>query len=151
MAGGYLRTQLFEEVEQILFETLELRPFIGVWEIISERFQGVDTVGDDLDPIFFVHCALMREQSRNGKSLITEELFLAFLMRLPILNKNIVSMSSGAVWEPIMESFSEFSRKNKNITSSNRLRNDDKVQEFYMWVIQLCNWDGLAGQKVKVH
>jgi hypothetical protein len=135
------RTQLIQEIEQFLVATKDLWPFISAWPVIQARFLGVDELGADLDPVTQVHSLLMRENSRTA--LITEELFFAWLKKLPVLNKNIVCVDTGRVWEPVSESFCDFRSGSSSgkLQISNRICSDEKINEFYQWVVNLCNWD----------
>lgn len=145
-----LRAQLILEIEEVLAQTDELRPFLSAWSVIEQRFRGVADVDESLDPVVQVHCQLMKEQTRTA--LITEELFFNWLCRLPILNKNIVCTSTGRVWEPLMETFEGFRKRSKEIVVSDCLNNIEKVNEFQLWVVQLCNWDGRGAESsVSLH
>ena len=135
-----LRAQLTLEIENVLVQTDELKPFLSAWVVIEQRFRGVADVDESLDPVAQVHCQLMKEQTRTA--LITEELFFNWLCRLSILNKNIVCTATGRVWEPLMETFEAFRKRSKEIVVSDCLNNIEKVNEFQLWVVQLCNWDG---------
>lgn len=135
-----LRAQLTFEIENVLVQTDELKPFLSAWVVIEQRFRGVADVDESLDPVAQVHCQLMKEQTRTA--LITEELFFNWLCRLSILNKNIVCTATGRVWEPLMETFEAFRMRSKEIVVSDCLNNIEKVNEFQLWVVQLCNWDG---------
>jgi hypothetical protein len=145
-----LRAQLISEIEEILAQTDELRPFLSAWSVIEQRFRGVADVDESLDPVMEVHCQLMKEQTRTD--LITEELFFNWLCRLPVLNKNIVCKSTGRVWEPLMEPFEDFRLHTVNVVASDCLNNSEKIYEFQLWVVQLCNWDGLGAESsVSLH
>lgn len=150
MSSSTLRAQLILEIKEVLAQTDELRPFLSAWSVIEQRFRGVADVDESLDPVVQVHCQLMKEQTRTA--LITEELFFNWLCRLPILNKNIVCTSTGRVWEPLMETFEGFRKRSKEIVVSDCLNNIEKVNEFQLWVVQLCNWDGRGAESsVSLH
>ena len=145
-----LRAQLILEIEEVLAQTDELRPFLSAWSVIEQRFRGLADVDESLDPVNQVHCQLMKEQTRTA--LITEELFFNWLCRLPVLNKNIVCTSTGRVWEPLMESFEDFRKQAVCVIASDCLNNLEKINEFQLWVVQLCNWDGLGAEsRVSLH
>lgn len=135
-----LRAHLNNEIVEALSSTAELRPYLTAWAIIEARFRGLDALDQSLDPVSEVHCKIMREQKRTG--LITEELFISWVMLMKVHTKNIVCRVSGKVWEPIMQSFSEFQLGASDLIISDSSKSDAKVQQFYLWVLQLCNWDG---------
>tara|TARA_B110000467_G_C18271235_1_gene452485 strand:+ start:297 stop:755 length:459 start_codon:yes stop_codon:yes gene_type:complete len=135
-----LRAQLNHEIEDVLSITEELRPFLSAWSVIEQRFCGVSDVKEVLDPVKQIHCLIMAEQVKTA--LITEELFLSWLLKLPFLSKNIVCVESGRVWEPLMQSFEEFKEDDSKFRVSDCLNSNEKINEFQLWVIQLCNWDG---------
>ena len=144
------RTQLIHEVEEALSVAGELRPFLSAWSVIEERFRGVAEVDESLDPVLQVHSQLKREQTRTA--LITEELFFNWLCKLPFLSKNFVCTQTGRVWEPLIESFEAFKASSKNVIVSDCVNNTEKTYEFQLWVIKLCNWDGLGVQSnVRLH
>lgn len=145
-----LRAQLISEIKDVLIQTEELRPFVSAWSVIEKRFRGVAEVDESLDPVKLVHHQIMKEQERTA--LITEELFFSWLCMLPILNKNVVCKSTGRVWEPMMESFEDFGSHVVNVVTSDCLNNEQKIFEFQLWVVKLCNWDGLNSERnVKLH
>lgn len=137
------RSQLISEIEEVLVQTAELRPLFSAWIEIERRFRGLADVDESLDPVVQVHCQLMQEKTRTA--LITEELFFNWLCRLTVLNKNIVCTSTGKVWEPLTESFEEFRSYAVNVVASNRLNNKEKINEFQLWVVQLCDY-GLGAE-----
>lgn len=139
-----LRAQLSSEIENILAQTSELRPFISAWSVIEHRFRGIADVDGALDPAMQVHCLLMQELGRTA--LITEELFFSWLCNLSVLSKNVVCKSTGKVWEPRMQSFSDFKNCTEHIVVSDCINNSEKVYEFQLWVVELCNWDGLGSK-----
>lgn len=137
-----LRSKLTLEVEEVLSSNQELVPFLSAWSVIAERFDGISVMDDSLDPVFQIHNQLMLELQRSGNTLITEEVFISWLLGIKALKKNIVCKATGRVWEPVMESFAAFSRLAGEIVVSDVARAGEKINEFYMWVVQLCNWDG---------
>lgn len=134
-----LRAQLNHEIVEVLSSVSELRPFISAWAVIEQRFNGIAELDDSLDPVLQIHCLLQQELATTN--LVTEEVFLLWLLQLKVFRKNIVCRDTSAVWEPIMESFADFSKKSPAIGLSEARLNADKVKEFSTWVFKLCDWD----------
>ena len=150
MSSSNLRDQLNDEVLTELFKRKELKPFIPAWNVIKDRFQGINDIDSTLDPVTEVHCQLMKELSTNG--LITEELFFSWLLNLKFIGKNIVCKSSGQVWEPLIEPLYTFlGRSGHEVTVSDVISYDERINKFNMWVIQLCDWDGLVVKSAQYH
>ena len=145
------RTQLSQEIEQTLINMKDLRPFISAWSVIDARFCGIAELEEELDPVFQIHSLIKRERTSTG--LITEELFVAWMLQLSFLKKNIVCVKSGNVWEPTTETYSDFRSRSDELVVSSSLNNSEKVNVFYKWVVQLCNWDGsiLTNQSKQLH
>lgn len=145
------RTQLILEIENTLITTKDLRPFISAWAVIEARFRGIAEIEEELDPVVQIYSFIERE--RESTNLITEELFVAWLLQLPVLSKNVVCKSSGNVWEPILESYMDFKDRTNELLVSDLLSNSEKVNEFYRWMVQLCNWDGgcMTNQSSNIH
>lgn len=150
------RSILVNEVNEMLCHRVEIRSFMTAWEVISERFDGVSRVDENLDPIPFIHSCLKKELKKNG--MVTEEVFVSWLMELPVIGKSIVGKNTGIVWEPQFEAFSEFEQKVNGIIVNDVQGKEVKLKQYYDWIIGLCDWKcsnyvgfGLRDGKKTVH
>jgi hypothetical protein len=119
----------------ILFELNKfdvLKPFVVIWSKIVDLFEDINNFFPKIDPVFEIHFLLTNEIKKNG--LMTEELFVHWLIGLNFLKKNVVCKKTGHVWEPLSESFISFREKAQTITLSSVTLFDDKVNQFHLWI-----------------
>ena len=135
------REQFLHEICDVMSSEITLRPFVTVLVSIRDQFRGIELISDDLDPITFIHNRIFTELSRTAE--IPEELFMIWLMQLPVLKRNIVNVRNGSVWEPTLESFEKFKAGEhaRDIVVSSCMNIEQKIQSFSIWVIQLCDWE----------
>lgn len=138
------REQYLHEICDVMSSDIALRPFVTVLISIRDQFRGIELISGDLDPITFIHNRIFTELSRTAE--IPEELFMIWLMQLPVLKRNIVNVRNGSVWEPTSESFEKFQagESPSDIIVSSCKNSEQKIQSFSIWVIQLCDWESQA-------
>lgn len=148
-----LRSELNNEIEFHLNNKLDLRPFLSAWKLINNQFNGVFELGEQFDPIFQIHCNLLKELKKTD--LITEELFIAWLLQLKIIQVNVVCKDTGDVWQPTVESFEHFKSKcsSSNFFVSDCSDVDEKIKSFLSWIITICDWEtsNIYLTNVKLH
>jgi len=143
-----LRNDLKREVDEKLSSGVEIRPYFTAWEIICDRFNGVALLDDSLDPVPYVHDQLKAEMRKTD--MVTEEVFLSWLISLPALTKNITNADTGEVWEPIYESFNSFSDGAKTLKVSDVKGEEFKLKEYYSWIVGLCDWTSSSFGATKI-
>lgn len=105
----------------------ELRPFIPAVHILEERLAGIEQ--------HFPELALVLRCPD------TEEEMISLLLRQPFLNFAILDSNKNA-WCPSMRTFADFSSKGGTLKLELDMRPGAKRQQFFNWIIALCDWDG---------
>jgi len=119
----------------------ELKAYSSAWAVLCGRFNGIRHVGVEFDFEAYIEAHI--EETKQVTGIVTEELFIKWLMDLPILRKNVVSVE-GEVWDLVMESFSDFRARSSLVYVTPLLRPSDKIQGFIEWVLSLCSWGAFS-------
>ena len=104
------RDQLIAEVADKMACKTEIRVFLSAWDLICNRFNGISSIDEILDPVPFVHNQLASEIQKNG--MVTEEVFISWFLNLPFLKKNLVD-EKGNVWSLFISHFMSLNIKLK--------------------------------------
>lgn len=110
-----------------LYQIAELRPFIPAIIELQNRIAGIEKYRE---PLGF----------ELAESYETEEQLFHDLFRQKAFAFQ-VSNERGECWDILLETFSQFAARSKEMTFAAKGNSHERLQAISKWLIQLCDWD----------
>ncbi|WP_134057953.1 hypothetical protein [Rheinheimera aquimaris] len=110
-----------------LYQIVELRPLIPAIIELQNRIAGIEKY---CEPLGF----------ELAESYDTEEQLFYHLFRQKAFAFQ-VSNERGECWDILLETFSQFAARSKEMTFAAKGNSHERLQAISKWLIQLCDWD----------